>query len=374
MKVHQGRSFACTTEDAVGEAVGDWPEADLELLIVFCSSKQDAGGVAADLAKRFPGVPMAGCTTAGEHLSGQHSNGSLVVVGITDSGIRWATTVAKRITAFDADAAKAAVSGLFAALEIDTETFDPSELFCLNFIDGLTLAEEGVATLMADALEGVQFLGGSAGDDLQFKQTEVIHDGGAYSDAAVFVLGHSKRPFKIIKHQHFTTTDRSLVITKADPAKRVVYEIDGYPAAEAYARALGIERSALTGEVAFLKPITFQCNNEVWVRSVQAINDDDSIAFYCAIEEGMVLDVGAHEDMEGALAREFDSLENVDFVIAFNCILRALEATGGEKHEALGKIFDAHSCASIGFDTYGEQLGGLHINQTLVAIAFQQAA
>jgi hypothetical protein len=61
-------------------------------------------------------------------------------------------------------------------------------------------------------------------------------------------------------------------------------------------------------------------------------------------------------------------------MFGFNCILRALETSNEEKHEALGKTLRKFSPHYIAFDTYGEQLNGLHINQTFVAVAFEKAA
>ena len=163
-----------------------------------------------------------------------------------------------------------------------------------------------------------------------------------------------------------------------DYAKRRVLEIDGYPALGAYAAALGLRPEEVTGEVTFLNPVTFRYQGELYVRSIQAVNDDGSLDFYCAIEEGMVLEIGGHEDMAAALRADLDGLRDrmgsLDFLLGFNCILRALESEGAGEHDAIGAAFTSVCGAMVGFDTYGEQLQGLHINQTLVAVAFADAA
>jgi hypothetical protein len=221
-------------------------------------------------------------------------------------------------------------------------------------------------------------LGGSAGDDLKFKQTFVYHGGKAWQNAAVFALADSKVPFEIVKHQHYTTSPKALVITKADVATRRVYEMDGHPALEAYARALGMAPSDVTNEVTFMNPVTFVCNNEIYVRSIQRVEPDGSIIFYCGIEEGMVLSIGGHEEMEGALARDISAvgsrMKEANLFIACNCILRALEAEKLNQHAALGGVLSRFARNIIGFDTYGEQLSGLHINQTLVGVAIHDLA
>ena len=380
MQVFKGHSGAEDAAQAVREATTGWElkGAKIDLLLVFCSTKQNAGAAARALAQRFPGVPMIGCTTSGEMLDDQHFNGHMVVSGIVSPKIRWAVTAIEDIKTMSEKKAAAASDALLSTLKVDRASLNPERHFCLTFIDGLSAKEESVSSMMADALDGVPLLGGSAGDDLKFKSTEVIINGRALTNAAVFAFGESSQRFEIIKHQHFVTTPRSLVITKADAAQRRVYEIDGLPALEAYARALGLKSSEVTGDVSFMNPILFLCNNEIYVRSIQRIETDGSIVFYCAVEEGMVLDIGGHESMATTLERDITtlkkSLKETELFIACNCILRALEAGQSNQHQTLGKILLELTPNVVGFDTYGEQLGGLHINQTLVGIAFKRAA
>ncbi len=373
MNVFEGSSMASESQVAIAEATQGWGDT-LDLLVVYCSTSQDAGGIAAALADKYPGVPMVGCSTTGEHLSGKHFRGSVVVAGLADTNVRWSTGTIEGLDELDETVAESCASSMFDHLEVDRNEFDPSDFFCLCFMDGLSAKEESISALMADALDGVALVGGSAGDDLNFKKTEVICDGRAFSGGASFVLAHSKVPFKIIKHQHFTTTAQSIVITKADTASRTVFEIDGYPAAERYSQAIGVDQDKLSGDDSFLNPITLQINGEIYVRSVQSINEDGSLTFYCAVEEGMVLDIGGHHDIDSSLKEQFAQLDKVQFMFGFNCILRALETTSEEKHDDLGCILSEFAHHYIAFDTYGEQLNGLHINQTLVAVAFEQAA
>ena len=105
------------------------------------------------------------------------------------------------------------------------------------------------------------------------------------------------------------------------------------------------------------------------MRGIQRFNEDGSITFYCGIEEGMVLEIADHKEMVRALAQELEGSETADFMIAFNCIQRAMESDRTDSHVDICEVMSKHSRYMIGFDTYGEQLDGLHINQTLVALA-----
>jgi hypothetical protein len=371
MHTLEGTSAKTDGAAAVAEATELWEETP-QMLFAFCSSSQDADEVARALAERYPGVPMAGCSTAGEHLSGVHSQGALVVAGLCDTGVDWVVDSFEGLGELDDAAGQEFANRLFERHGTDAESIEPNDFVALLFVDGLSLAEERVSAALAGGLAGVPLAGGSAGDDLAFKKTTVICNGTAKDDRAVIVLARSRgTKFRVVKHQHFTVEPQMLAVTKADTAKRRVDELDGYPAAEAYARALGIELATLDGDASFLHPVTFSCDGEIYVRSIQSVNEDGSLSFYCAIEEGMVLQLGSHHDMKTALDDDLECLSSgVDFLLGFNCVLRALEATGGNRWDELGDSVRSVSKSSIGFDTYGEQLNGLHINQTLVAVAF----
>jgi len=369
MIVQRGRSDNPSAQAAVAACTEGWSHAP-ELLVAFSSTRQDAGAVQQALAEKWPGVPIVGCTTSGEHLDGEHARNSVVVAGLTDTGITWGTARIEGISSATAADVERVVAEARTRMGWTDDSIDPDTHVCLLFIDGLRGVEENISAWLADALDGIPLAGGSAGDDLDFSQTLVYDEHGAWTDAAtlLFARSESAGPIRVLKHQHFVTTPASLVVTATDG--RTVHEFDGFPALDAYARTLGLTPEQVTGDVTFLNPVVFACNGELYVRSIQSINDDGSITFYCAVEEGMVLEIGGHEDMATALSADVEALDAAEFVVGFNCILRALEATGSDQHSALGKVLNQRCKHMIGFDTYGEQLNGLHINQTLVAVAF----
>jgi hypothetical protein len=360
----------------VAEATRGWETAP-EIVFVFVSTAQDAGVVAEALQGRFPGSIFVGCTTTGEHLNGEHFRGALVLTGMYDTGIRWTTTSVEGLAGLDQAAAEEAAKAMFRSLGTDTDEFDPAEYFCISFIDGLRGREETITAHLAEALEGVQMVGGSAGDDLAFRETKVIAGGRAFTDGIVLVMGHAKDRFHIMKHQHFTTTRRRLAITKVDVAARRVYEMDGLPALTAYALALDLPLAEITSDVTFNHPLTLTCRGEVYVRSVSKVHDDGSMSFFCAVEEGMVLEIGGHHDLASHFQDNVDTVTAAkgvfDLLIGCNCILRALEADKSDLVGPVGSVWNRVARASIGFDTYGEQVDGMHINQTLVAIGFRGA-
>ncbi|WP_176736514.1 FIST N-terminal domain-containing protein [Oligoflexus tunisiensis] len=378
MQVHNGVSQLSDGAAAVAAIVSQWPRTKPSFIFVFHSTQQDSNAVAQAVEKHYPGVPCAGCSTSGEHMNGAHYNGSLVMAGIWSPEIRWQATVLDKLNSLDETRARKTVDQMLQNFALDRDHINPDRQFCVTFIDGLSMKEELVSALVADALEGIPLLGGSAGDDLKFKETRIIVNGKSYPQAAALIMADSQDGFRIIKHQHFLKTPRQLVVTRVDTAQRRVYELDGMPALEAYAASLGMPVSQVTADVAFVNPLLFRVNNELYVRSVQKIESDGSIVFYCGVEEGMVLEIGDHLDMPAALQKDIQSFQSAqqpaEFFLACNCILRALEAGKDNNFPQLGNSLQSISRNIIGFDTYGEQLNGLHINQTLVGIALGRKA
>ncbi|MFO0652360.1 MAG: FIST N-terminal domain-containing protein [Polyangiales bacterium] len=379
MQSYRGRSTLVDAAEAVADATRAWPATTPNVVLAFSSTRQSPQAVRDALAARFPSSLIAGCTSTGEHLDGEHGRGSLVLAGLVTPHVRWTAETLHGLASFTPEQAQATVARAFKALDVDPAQLEPRELVALLFIDGLSRREEPVVAALSDALDGVPLVGGSAGDDLAFARTEVYGPAGVDSDAAVLLVGRGPPGFyRIVKHQHFATRPITLAVTRADPAARRVYELDGYPAAQAYARALGIPREHLDGDTTFLNPVMVTVQGQRFVRSVQTIHDDDSLTFYCAVDEGWVLDIAGHHDMVDALRGDLEQFtrggRRPAFLLAFNCILRALEAEKRELHGALGALVRGAADASIGFDTYGETLDGLHINQTFVALGLDAVA
>jgi len=69
-------------------------------------------------------------------------------------------------------------------------------------------------------------------------------------------------PFVLFQTQHFAPTDTRLVITESDCASRTVTEINGGPAAEEYARAVGLEISELNPQIFAAYPVMLKIGGD----------------------------------------------------------------------------------------------------------------
>lgn len=187
----------------------------------------------------------------------------------------------------------------------------------------------------------------------------------------MLLLVHTSLPFKIFKAQHFVPTAERLVVTLADAERRIVYEINGLPAAPEYARLIGVSVEALNPAHFAAAPVVVAIDGTFYVRAIRSANQDQSLTFYCAIEEGLVLRVARGVDPIESLQQAFADVRaeigQPQVVVACDCILRKLELIQrGLAAQAEQILIDNNV---IGFNTYGEQFRGVHVNQTFAAVA-----
>jgi hypothetical protein len=246
---------------------------------------------------------------------------------------------------------------------------DPNEYVGIILVDGLSGSEEKIMEKIGN-LTNINFIGGSAGDDLKFKTTYVYAGGKAYTDAAILAVIKPKVKFGFIKTQSFNELKEKLTATKVNESAREVLEFDGKPAIRAYAEALGTTPADASNRFMH-NPVGLMVDDEPYVRSPQQTKDE-SMVFYCNIKEGMELSVlestDIVKDTKKALDKKIQEMGGISGIINFHCILRTLELEQKNQTEAYGKVFT--DVPTVGFSTYGEEFIG-HVNQTSTMLVFK---
>ncbi|MDR0440850.1 MAG: FIST C-terminal domain-containing protein [Candidatus Accumulibacter sp.] len=369
IEVKFGKSFDRDARKAVAELAEQTAGIEPNALLFFCSPKYDLPTLGKAIAATFD-CPAIGCTTAGEILGCEgYIEDSIVCAAIASEKLTMKPVFIRDLRAFLKDGAPETLHKL---VEVNRR-----ESFALLLIDGLCKLEEPVAAIINQVLAGIPLIGASAGDGLDFRHAWIYHDGAFHENAAVLALFETSLPFLPIRVQHFMPTDVRLVITEADVATRTVTEINGVPAVEGYAEAVGISVDKLTPQVFAAYPVMLKIGGEYYVRSIQKVNPDGSLTFYCAIGIGLVLTVAqsfrtliSHLETELAAIRR--TIPHPALIFASDCILRRLEM------QQYGEIDQARQVLApyplIGFSTYGEQYGGVHVNHTLTALILGDGA
>ena len=344
---------------------------DLSGLVVFVSPDYDVAVFAAEIARRFGATPVIGCTTAGEITPEGWSEGAVVAVGFLRRHFAFLARPILDLTNFHVEAGRELTKQLRADLVALRPGFPARGLFGLLLVDGLCRREEAVVTAIQMALDEIPMVGGSAGDGLRFEHTFVIHGGKAHTDAAVLALAATDLPFKTFRVDNYEPTAIKMVVTEADIEKRIVKELNAEPAAKEYARVCGILDDALDAFSFASHPVLVSVGGEHFVRSIQRVNPDGSLSFFCAIDEGLVFTAARGRDPMESLTRVFADMENelgdVDVYLGFDCVLRRLAAEREQTAQPMSKLYRAKRV--VGFNTYGEQYTSMHVNQTFTGVA-----
>jgi hypothetical protein len=361
-------AIACSIKKPTPEAVSDVKKQigplNASMVIYFASMAHEPAAISRAMNEAFPEALVFGCSTSGEITSGKMLKGSVVAMAFSSEAVAdVALGVVPKVS--QAGSVKG-IADVFNAFEkhygVKSHDMDFSEYVGLVLVDGMSAAEERVMDKIGD-LTNVLFVGGSAGDDLQFARTFVYANGEAHTDAAVLALLKPAKGFEIVKTQSFKTTGRRLVATEVNEATREVISFDNRPAPMAYAEAVGTTVEDAPNQF-MSHPLGLLADEEIFVRSPQQIRDGKMV-FYCNVLKDMEMAVLASTDIvadtRAAIEAKNDRGNPVAGIVNFNCILRTLELEKDNLTEAYGKVFS--EIPTVGFSTYGEEYLG-HINQT----------
>lgn len=363
-----GVSTADDAERAVAEAVSQLSEHAICFILVFVPERLSETSVAEALNHHLPRTPMFGCTSAGQITPQGYDDNALLLVAFLRAHFRCSSKlfhplkpVSIEETAFEAQ-----------TLARRFHTTANWNRFAITIADGLSKQEDVLVAALEAGLGGMPVFGGSAGHGVAYDATYVLHDGKFYDNAAVLLIVETDLDFERIKFDHIMPTDQQLVVTEANPEDRIVNEINGSPAAEEYARLIGCDLAALSPRVFAENPVLVRNLDSWYVRAIQGALEDGSLAFLSAIENGLVLTLGRGkeiiETMNAELAVTGPKGEPPHFVLGFDCVLRRLEIDQKNLSDAASEILQKRMV--VGFNTYGEQCDGIHMNQTFLGIAF----
>lgn len=341
---------------------------DFSLIALFASPTAHLGEIRATLAGVYPDADIIGCTTAGEIAEGGYVSEHVVAVALPRLYFAAEVVVLDNLSAVDGQTLAAEV--MRAQSRLVAEHPDWPHEFGFLMVDGLSLKEDEVSAALSTAMGPSPFFGGSAGDGLNFGETRVLYNDMLRSDTAVFTIIRSACKTRIFKIDHLVPTDTKMVVTGADPEHRIVSEINAEPAAQEYARILGKDPSQLSPFIFAAHPLLVRIGGQKHVRSIQRVLENGDLVFFSAIDEGVVLTLADADDIAGHLEESLGRLSGEAepaAIIACDCILRRLEAEQSQASHAVSRILSEQGV--VGFNTYGEQVNGAHVNQTLTGIA-----
>lgn len=363
-----GTSEAEDPVAAVAEATAGVDISATCFVLAFLPQRLAPEIVASELARVLRGVPVFGCSTAGQITMKGYETDALLVLCFPREHFRCSSIL------FDS-LAPVAETRIASLAQRQSEQFSHTagwNRLAFLFTDGLSKQEDLLASILDTALDGCPVFGGSAGDGFRFETTYILSHGTAHTNAAVLLLVETDLEYQGLGFDHFLPSGPKVIITGADPEERIVHEINGVPAAEEYARFVGCPVEQLSPEVFAEFPLLLRHNNKFYVRAVHGITETNAMSFLAAIDDGLILTLGRGKEVLRTLELGLDVQngkgEAPDFIIGFDCGLRKLEFQQKQLEREVSRRLAAHRV--LGFNTYGEQQSGVHMNQTFVGVAF----
>ncbi len=369
--IAQGHTIEKDEMRAISEMARELRAGEAQFAILFISSQFDRARIEQALEKHFP-CPVYGCTTAGEIGAAGYSQHGIAGVAFHAKKTFCEPVLIEGVSQASTEILEQA------GIKVQDQTQRLSarkgiaNTFGLLITDGLSLSEEKVINALEVHAPKLPIVGGSAGDDCSFRETFVLFDGKFISNAALVLVCATALSVFMFKGQHFVPSEKKFQISKSDPQKRIVYEIDKKPAAREYARLLGLSLKDLTPAAYSKSPLMITVEGEHFVRAVRCVNEDGTLSFYAGIPEGTTMRVARGidflESLRDSLALINECLVAPEAVLCFECILRRLEVVSCNLEDRVGALYAR--ARAVGFHTYGEQYASNHINQSLAGIAF----
>ncbi len=228
------------TREAVAAARLELAGEILQHIIVFFSNEHDPEILLDALKRDFNDTSVSGCSTSGEIGPLGMMKGGIVIIAFPENGFRLMSEVITDIDKGGVERASEIARRLRIQMIGSASRSAKEHVFALVLVDGLSNAEEALIAALDLSLNGIELVGGSAGDGLDFQDTVLIYRGNLVQRGAILFVIETELPVRIFKTQNFEPTPVKLVVTAADTANRIVYELNAEPAAAEYAAAIGL--------------------------------------------------------------------------------------------------------------------------------------
>ena len=369
--VRMGSSQSKDPDRAAQELFDEIYQPDASLGVFFCSTEFDLNRLQQALASRFDGINFIGCTSAGEITPEGYVDGAITGFTLAFPDFLAVSAPVFRLDSFSVADGIHIVKELKDRLDEVSPMSEQGDTFAFLMIDGLCKCEEIIVSALHPALGDIPLFGASSGGGLDFEETFIYFDGKFCSDIALVILVKTIHPFKVFSTDHFVPTNIKMVITEADPASRIVTEINAEPAGAEYARLVGLRNDALTPMIFATHPVVVKVGGRYYTRSIRNVNEDGSLTFFCAVDKGIVLTISEGTDIIENLENNFREIVKdigpPQLVIGCDCVLRSLELEQRQLKGKAGRIMMDNNV--IGFGTYGEEFQSMHLNQTFTGAA-----
>lgn len=338
------------------------------ILIIVFSEINLLGYCAKLLQKEYQNAIVIGCSTYVNFSSEGYSHSGISVMAINE-GVECTAEVVYDASNYPC-MYKAHITKALNELSSHENTC------CLEFTTAFTNGEDLVLDTFQEALEGtnITVIGGTAGADAEQKNSLVTLNGELYTNSCVFVFIHNLNGrIKFFKENIYRPTKNKFVITDVDCEHQLVYEYNGLPAADVMAEVLGVSMDQLAQKLAE-HPMGRIVNNDIQITQSNKVREDGAISYLARIYNHTKMVLLEADDLQKVWSETVERIKNdIDapsFCISVSCLLRSQLFERNNKFGEFVNTLRNFGCF-IGVSGYGEQLGNVHFNQTMVLAVFE---
>ena len=362
---------ADTASDAARKLKEECTGFPVRQLLYFASPAFGAEETAKAVKDAFPGAVTLGCTCYDCMQALNGSNRAIAAMAFGPEAFsRFAVTVAENIEQ-DPLAMEKALLRLQDEIGETIADLDYRSWFGMVIFDGRASNTESFVASAGNRTD-ITFVGGYASDFLTFKDIAVYRDDTAHRGAALVAIAKPKGKFALLKTQSAAIGARTFMVTGSDEKKKILKTLDGRPAMDVYAEALGMKPADIDAAVFRNNPFGVMAVGEPFIRAISVATGDGGLRLFCSLKEGVPVTLLKTTDIIEETARALEEKRrqlggSIKAAVVFDCVLRNIEIHEENKFESYAGLFNG--IQSIAFSTFGEAYIGL-VTQTAVMILF----
>lgn len=339
----------------------------------FAAIDYDFAELSRAIKERFPLAEVMGTSTAGEITPQGFTNNSVVLTTMSDASVRCKAVLVENGSRYPVGSRKKIVEALNCCGIRCGDPYSGKDAFAIAFINGVYNGEETVLTNFYSIIKNDDFklAGGTAGYTGDTPKTFVSVNGETTQDGAAMMFVKTSCKFDIRQEDIFNQTGKTFFVGESNPITRTIGRLDGRTPKAAYAEKLGVSESQAEN-MTFENPFGRFINGAIHIGALAGFTPDGKITTFARIVPNSTLELMHVGDPLQKCDETCSGIKAVipqpKFTLLMTCITRTMFFA---RENISSRIIDKYNSVFptfAGFSAYGEQLGRIHCNQTLVTV------
>jgi len=325
------------------------------------------------IKEKFPNSEVIGTSTAGEVTPDGFTNNSVVLTTLSDSSTKIKGFLVENGSKYPITSKNKIEKAIKDCGIRINDSNSGKDAFAIAFINGVFNAEESILSNFYSIIKNDSFplAGGTAGFTGSEAKTFVSYNGEVTKDGAAFLLIKTRCKFDIRQEDIFNSTGKSFLVTEADVVNRTILKFDGRPAKTVYAEKLGVSETSAES-LTFENPFGRFLNGALHIAALAGFSPDKKISLFARVVPNSTLELMHIGDplqkCDETCTEIKKEIHNPKFTLMMTCITRTIAFERMHISNEIISKYNKTFPTFAGFSAYGEQLGRIHCNQTLVTV------